>query len=277
MIECTQLAFGYQARQPVYQALDLRLETPGIIGLLGFNGAGKTTLLHLLSGLRFPWSGECLLDGRSPRRREAAFLEQICFVPETLELPAQPLRRWLEGRAPFYPRFDYELFFGLLEEFSLSPDRRLSELSLGFQKKAMLAFSLATRARFLLLDEPTNGLDIPGKAALRRMWAKYLPEDSFLILSTHQVRELGAQMDRLLILDEGHLLLNASVGELEELVSFARHPDRPHPEALYFQPAIGGYHCLYPPGHPLGGAEPDLELFCNAVFEIPGLAQQLNP
>lgn len=268
MIECKKLNFGYgHSGQKLYQGLELRLERPGVTGLLGFNGAGKTTLLHLLSGLRFPTSGQCLLDGQEPSHRHAALLEKTVFVPESVNLPDLRPDRWLQDRAPFYPGFDYDLFEILMEEFGIAPDVRLSSLSLGSGKKVVLAFALATRARFMLLDEPTNGLDIPGKAALRKMWARYLPEDTFLMVSTHQVRELGNQLDYLLILDNGQLVVNISISELEERFSFSRHTGLPLPGAIYGEPVVGGYHCLYPAGHPATPGEPDLELFCKAVFD----------
>lgn len=277
MIECTDVHFGYDARHPLFTGLSLSLRQPGIIGLLGLNGAGKTSLLHLLCGLRFPAKGTCSLDGLLPASRSAPLLEQIGFVPETVVLPPLSLPAWLDTRAPFYSSFDRTLFLTLLEDFALHIPGKLADLSLGAQKKVMLSFCLASRARFLFFDEPTNGLDIPAKVALRKMWARYLPDDAFLLLSTHQVRELGTQLDQLLLLQGGHLALNVSVESLEQRLLCSRQPERPGPDALYWERTAAGYWCIFPAGYPLPVPDDlDLEMVCKAAFERPDFVKFLN-
>jgi len=97
---------------------------------------------------------------------------------------------------------------------------RLNTLSFGQQKKFIIAFALACNTRILLMDEPTNGLDIPSKIHFRKLIASVLHEDRTIIISTHQIRDLDNLIDRVIIVDEGELLLNASLPEIAERLCF---------------------------------------------------------
>ena len=70
------------------------------------------------------------------------------------------------------------------------------------------------------MDEPTNGLDIPSKAQFRKAVTKYTREDSVILISTHQVRDLENIIDPIIILDRQDVLLNASIQEISEKLYF---------------------------------------------------------
>ena len=70
------------------------------------------------------------------------------------------------------------------------------------------------------MDEPTNGLDIPSKAQFRKAVTKYTSEDSILIISTHQVRDLENIIDPIIILDNQEVLVNATMEELSAKLFF---------------------------------------------------------
>lgn len=72
----------------------------------------------------------------------------------------------------------------------------------------------------LLLDEPTNGLDIPSKAQFRKLIASVMLEDKIILISTHQIRDLENLIDRVIIIDNGELLLRASVEDIANRLSF---------------------------------------------------------
>ena len=108
MIAIRNLSFGYR-REKLFSALDLQL-TPGYIhGLLGKNGVGKTTLLKLISGLRYPQGGECLVWDYVPQKRMPGMLEDLYFIPEEFFVPSITIKTYEKIYAPFYPRFDGEL------------------------------------------------------------------------------------------------------------------------------------------------------------------------
>jgi ABC-2 type transport system ATP-binding protein len=72
---------------------------------------------------------------------------------------------------------------------------------------------LATNTSCLFLDEPTNGLDIPSKAAFRRMLAASFSEGKTIILSTHMVRDLQSMIDSVLILENHKISFTPTVDQ----------------------------------------------------------------
>lgn len=276
MIQLQNLHFRYHTKRPLFEGLDFGITRPGIVGLLGSNGAGKTTLLHLLAGLRFPWAGECTVLQEEPRKRRLYWQQQVLFVPETIEMPARTLQRWLGELAPFYPRFDQRLFEAILKEFELAVPDKLSELSYGQQKKVMLAFALATQVKVLLLDEPSNGLDVFSKSQLRRIWTRHLPEDTLVVIATHQVRELGAQFDQVLMLDQGKVIFHQSTEALNRRFYIERTSHLPTENAWYTEPVPGGYLALYSAEPGDLETELDLEILLKAIVEKPEILVHLQ-
>jgi ABC-2 type transport system ATP-binding protein len=96
----------------------------------------------------------------------------------------------------------------------------MDKLSHGQKKKALIAFALATNTKILIMDEPTNGLDIPSKSVFRKLMASAADESRLVIISTHQVRDLHSLIDMVAILDNGHMLLNASTYEITDKLLF---------------------------------------------------------
>ena len=90
----------------------------------------------------------------------------------------------------FWPNFDLDKFYTILGELEVEATQRMDAMSAGQLKKTWIAFALACNAKYYYLDEPTNGLDIPSKAQFRKAVTRYTAEDSTLIISTHQVRDL---------------------------------------------------------------------------------------
>jgi ABC-2 type transport system ATP-binding protein len=246
------------------------------VAIAGNIGAGKTTLLHLLSGLRFPWVGSCEVLGEEARKRKLKWQQQVLFVPETIEMPALKLPQWLKQLAPFYPAFDQQLFDDILLEFELEVQDKLNELSYGQQKKVMLAFAIATRVKLLLLDEPSNGLDIFSKAQLRKVWTRYLADDALVVISTHQVRELGTQFDRVVLIDAGKVCFNLSTEALAAQISIQRSTGFPDQTAWYSESIPGGYVGVYPAEIGNIESEIDLELLMKAVAEKPEIIHYLQ-
>ena len=276
MVELERVSFGYRGR-PIFDGIDLVLEPGRIYGLFGLNGAGKSTLLKLLCGLLFPGSGQIRVLGHEPALRRPEFLSGIFMLSEALHLPAIPDRQYIALRAPFYPRFDSDLMERVLGELEVPRGQRLANLSLGERKKFALAFGLACQPELLILDEPTNGLDIPSKGLFRRIVAESLTEDRILLIATHQVRDVEALIDRILIVHQGRFLFHRSIPETAASLRFTRDPAPPDPQSaglLYSENSVGGYASVWAaPG--AGGGQPDLELLFKAAIANPGAFARL--
>jgi ABC-2 type transport system ATP-binding protein len=220
MIEVKNMSFGYSRKKLLYKNISLILESGSIYGLLGRNGAGKSTLLKNMIGLLFPLKGSINVNGFAPRKRLPAFLETIYFIPEEVYVPALTIQRYINLFSPFYPKFDKEQFARHLDDLDVKTQEKLNTLSFGQQKKFIIAFGLACNTEVLLLDEPTNGLDIPSKKRFRKLIASVMNENRMIFISTHQIRDLDNLIDRVVIVDEGELLLHASIASIAQKLSF---------------------------------------------------------
>lgn len=220
MIDIKNLSFGYHRKKLLYKNLNLRLETGSIYGLLGRNGAGKSTLLKNIIGLLFPVEGSVTVNGYTPAKRLPSFLETIYFIPEEVYVPALTIRKYISLFASFYSSFNEEQFADYLERLDVKTEGRLNTLSFGQQKKFIIAFALACNTKVLLMDEPTNGLDIPSKKRFRKLIASVMNEERMIFISTHQIRDLDNLIDRVIIVDEGDLLLDASLAAIADKLVF---------------------------------------------------------
>lgn len=231
MIKIKDASFSY-GENVVLKNISLDLEEGRIYGLLGENGVGKTTLLTLLCGLKKLSAGTIDVDGIDPYRRLPDTLSSIYYLPDDV-LPVQmkPEDFAVES-GQFWPGFSLEKFRTVMDEFECPKDQRMDKMSCGQLKKTYIAFALATNARYLFMDEPTNGLDIPAKAQFRSAVTKHTSEDSTLVISTHQVRDLESIIDPVVILDKKEVLLNASIQEISEKLYFD-YSSTPNADALY--------------------------------------------
>jgi len=220
MIQINNLSFGYNKKKLLYKELSLSIDSGSIYGLLGKNGAGKSTLLKNFMGLLFPTDGSILVNGFTPKKRLPSFLETIYFIPEEVYVPALTVAQYLKLFAPFYPHFNKEQFFVYLDNLDVKEQGKLNTLSFGQQKKFVIAFALACNTKILLLDEPTNGLDIPSKIKFRKLISSFFTGERMIFISTHQIRDLENLIDKVIIVDNGELLLSASIAEISSKLSF---------------------------------------------------------
>ena len=171
------------------------------------------------------------------------FLQELFFVPEDIYMPAISARQFADSTGHFYPNFDNMQFNRILSEFNVPDNKPLTQLSFGQQKKVVIAFGIATNTSLLIMDEPTNGLDIPSKAEFRRIIASSLTEDRCIIISTHQVRDLDNLIDSILILNDQKIVVNTSMDDIAEKLSFGVIPaDSTY--YLYAEPTFSGLQAI---------------------------------
>ena len=202
-----------------FKALDnLSMTVPkgAVYGLVGPNGAGKSTAIRCLLGVYRPESGEITLNGETiyenpeVKTTIGSIPDDIFYFPSaTLE----DMRKYYRG---LYPRFDDELFERLYEIFNLprkSPIRRFSK---GMQKQAAFHLSICTRPDLLVLDEPVDGLD---PVMRRQDWSLLLSDvaqhGTTVLISSHNLRELEDICDHVGIMDQGKMLLERSLADMQ--------------------------------------------------------------
>ena len=244
MIEIKDLAFSY-GKTPVLKSITTTLEEGRIYGLLGENGVGKTTLLTLLCGLKKVCSGSISTDGENPFDRTPTLLQNQFYLPDEVLPVAMKAECFAKERGAFWPNYDHSKFLEIMKEFENDPAKKMNQMSAGQLKKTYISLALACGCKYIFMDEPTNGLDIPSKTQFRSAIMKYTSDDSTIVISTHQVRDLENIIDPIIILDRQDVLLNATVEEITGRLYFD-YGTQLHPESLYSEQLPGGFIQVYP-------------------------------
>ena len=206
---------------------------------LGENGVGKTTLLTLISGLKKPLTGSIDTDGHNPYEREPSFLSDQYYLGDEVAAVNMKAIDYAVNYGRFWENFDLAKFNEVMQILENDPQKKMTTMSFGQLKKTYIAFALACNTKYLFMDEPTNGLDIPSKAQFRKAVMKYTKEDSVILISTHQVRDLENIIDPIIILDRQEVLLNAGIAEISEKLYFD-YSNEVNQSALYREMVPGG-------------------------------------
>jgi ABC-2 type transport system ATP-binding protein len=244
MIRIENLDFSYQKGKPMFQQLKLELKPGHIYGLLGKNGAGKSTLLKNMTGLTRPTSGKCLINGSDSAKRSISLLEELYFIAENIYVPALTPGQFLKRTSVFYPKFNVKEFYNYLKTFDIDHEQVMTQMSYGQQKKTMIAFGLATNANLLIMDEPTNGLDIPSKVQFRKLIASALNDERYIIISTHQVRDLESLIDSIVILNDHQISLESTIDDLADKLIFGSFDDTTGMDVLYEEETLRGKRAI---------------------------------
>jgi len=266
MLSINDITFAYQKGEPLISQLNLELSEGKIYGLLGLNGAGKTTLLNIITGMLFPKNGTCLLNGYDVRERQPEVMRQLFIVPEQFELPALTGKHFVKLNKSFYPKFNEIQLHDILAVFEVDSGKKLSELSFGQRKKFMIAFSIATNTQLLIFDEPTNGLDIPSKSQFRKIIASLDADSRCIVISTHQVRDIGTMLDHMMVLKDGSIVFNQELARINEHLSFKKIKTDSTEDYIYGEEVLGGIEAIFPAGID-SDSDIDLELLFNGIIQ----------
>ncbi|OFW72161.1 MAG: ABC transporter [Actinobacteria bacterium RBG_16_68_12] len=201
---------------------------PGeIVGFLGPNGAGKTTTLKMLSGLLYVSSGEALVLGHVPSKRERDFLRRISLVMgnrNQLQWDLPALDSFELNRSIYrIPREDFfrtrDELIELLEIGDLVR-KPVRQLSLGERMKVEIVGSLLHRPQVLFLDEPTIGLDVTMQKRLREFVAEYRQRhEATVMLTSHYMADVEALCERVIVIHHGRILFDGDLGALSDTVA----------------------------------------------------------
>jgi ABC-2 type transport system ATP-binding protein len=190
-----------------------------IMGLIGPNGAGKTTLLKAVLGLT-DCEGELSVLGLDPFKQRKELMQNICFIADVAVLP-QWIRvsQLLDFVESTHPNFSREKAEALLADTRVNKrrDSRVRELSKGMVTQLHLAIIAAIDAKLLVLDEPTLGLDIIfRKEFYANLLSDYFDEERTILVTTHQVEEIENILTDIMFINEGRIILDASMDSLGE-------------------------------------------------------------
>lgn len=213
-------ATGITKRYGKHTALDNVSFTIGagrIVGLVGPNGSGKTTTLKAILGLT-PFEGGLSVLGRDPRTERELLMNDVCFIADVAILP-----KWLKVKdaidfvAGVHPRFDRARAEQYIANTKLTPNMSVNAMSKGMVVQLHLALVMAIDAKLLVLDEPTLGLDILyRKQFYQNLLEDYFDEQKTIIITTHQIEEVEHILSDLMFIENGRIVLAASMDEVGE-------------------------------------------------------------
>ena len=219
-------------------SLTVELPPTGVIGLVGPNGSGKSTLIRILLGLIRPTSGSATVLGSgisAPREyasRVGVLIESPAFIPG---LSARSNLVSL-ARLRHLPLERVDVV--LAQVGLIGRDREpVKRFSLGMKQRLGIAAALLSDPELLILDEPTNGLDPAGIVEIRELLRELGRNGRTVIVSSHQLSEIEAVCDHLVVIRFGELIFSGPMAEMmrrtrEHIDIAAEHPtDMPRLEA----------------------------------------------
>lgn len=220
MLEVKKVSKMYTNHRGVDE-IDFTINRGEIVGFLGPNGAGKTTTMRMITGYLNPTKGSILVDGLSMADHPKKVRRKIGYLPET---------------PPLYPEMtvgDYLKFVAQLRDVPTREQKlRISEvigklglqgrekqiirsLSKGYKQRVGLAQAIVHKPDLLIMDEPTSGLD-PKQIIEIRQLIRELGENHTVLLSTHILPEVNAICNRVLIINQGRVVLDGKPDNLAQ-------------------------------------------------------------
>lgn len=201
-----------------------------MVGYIGPNGAGKSTTIKIMCGILTPSSGTCQINGRTPwldRQHHVATIGVVFGQRSQLwwDVPVVDSFALLKDIYAVEERVYQQNLDELVElldlnELLTTPTR---SLSLGQRMRCELAASLLHEPKILFLDEPTIGLDAVSKIAVRQFIKKLNRErGTTVILTTHDMQDIEALTERILLIGRGRILLDGNLSELKKRSSASK-------------------------------------------------------
>ncbi len=204
--------------QKAIDALSFAIKQGEIVGFLGPNGAGKSTTMKILAGYLPATSGTAHICGYDINQAPLEVKKRVGYLPESNPLyPEMYVKELLSFTAGLYglphkhQRIkDIIALTGLQKECH----KKIGTLSKGYKQRVGLARVLLPDPEVLILDEPTSGLD-PNQLAEIRTVIRELGQRKTVMLSTHIMQEVKAICERVIIIHEGKIVADDTIGRLE--------------------------------------------------------------
>jgi ABC-2 type transport system ATP-binding protein len=192
-----------------------------VVAMLGPNGAGKTTSISLLLGLRKPTSGKALLFGLDPTHRDAR--SRVGVMLQESGIPAMlKVREIVDLFRSYYPKpmsSDRAIAMAGLEE---KASALVKELSGGQRQRLYFALAVCGDPEVLFLDEPTVGMDVEGRRSFIERIAEFANMGRTVVLTTHYLEEADQLAKRVVVIDRGLVIADASPQEIKSKVAGKR-------------------------------------------------------
>ncbi|MBO0687028.1 MAG: ABC transporter ATP-binding protein [Candidatus Dormibacteraeota bacterium] len=215
------------------RGVDIAIRPGEVVAMLGPNGAGKTTSINLMLGLRKPTSGSARLFGLDPADRRARSRCGVMLQESGVPLQLR-VRELVDLFSSYYPRpmppGRALALAGLEAEARKTPNK----LSGGQKQRLYFALALCGDPELLFLDEPTVGMDVESRRSVLETIRELGAAGKTILLTTHQLEDADQLAERVIVIDRGRVIADASPAEIKSRVAGKRvtfRPDHPLSEA----------------------------------------------
>jgi len=208
----------FYGKQKALDKVNFSISSGEIVGFLGPNGAGKSTMMKIITCYFPPNSGKVSVAGLDVEHNAFEVKKRVGYLPEHNSLyPEMYVTEYLRFVAGLYKIKDKkDRVEAIIKKVGLTPERhkKIQELSKGYKQRVGLAQALIHDPEVLILDEPTSGLD-PNQLVEIRKVIKEIGKEKTVMLSTHIMQEVEAVCDRVIIINQGKIVADASVTEMK--------------------------------------------------------------
>src|SRR3954453_3609523 len=208
---------------PAVNDINFSVKKGEMVGYIGENGAGKSTTIKMLTGILTPTSGEIIVNGMNPHKERERFVQTIGVVfgqrsQLWWDIAVQESFRLLKKVYKVSDEQYDQHMNHVIKTLDIEPllDKPVRKLSLGQRMRCELAAALIHNPPLLFLDEPTIGLDVLVKLKIRK-FLKEINEkyNTTILLTTHDLSDIEALCERVVMLDEGSIIYDGSLQKLQ--------------------------------------------------------------
>ena len=206
--------------QRAVDGISFEIPSGEIVGFIGPNGAGKSTTMKIITGFLSDFEGEVLVNGIDVRQNPIEVKKSIGYLPEHNPLYLEMyVKEYLMFVAKIYGlNKDAEnIVDDIIKRVGLEKEvhKKISMLSKGYRQRVGLAAVLVHDPKVLILDEPTTGLD-PNQLIEIRSLIEAEGKSKTIMLSTHIMQEVEAICDRVIIINNGHIVANDTAENIKK-------------------------------------------------------------
>lgn len=204
MLEIKNVSKSFDDKN-VLNKVTLNIDYGSIFGLVGVNGAGKSTLLRCVCGVYKVDEGSIYFEDKDTYN-DSDIRKDIFFVSDDPYFPSgSTIKNLKEFYKTFY-NFDEETYKKYLELFGLDENKNIFTFSKGMKRQSLLLIALSIKPKLLLLDEAFDGLDPVVRVHIKNALSDLIVDNnSLIIISSHNLKELEDICDSYGILEDGHI------------------------------------------------------------------------
>ena len=203
----------FYGRKQIIENASFSIKPGEIVGLIGPNGAGKTTIMKTLLGLT-KFTGSITFNNQPITDNNHKALQNVGAL---IENPA--IYPFLSGKdnLSLYSTDKGEVA-ELITKLQMNSyiQRQAKSYSIGMKQKLGIALALLNHPQFVILDEPMNGLDIETTILIRKIIHEYAHKGTAFLISSHVLSELQKVMTSVIILNQGHIIMDVPVSQFQE-------------------------------------------------------------